>query len=90
MRKLALIIAAIGALAVTAPAFAAETSTGTVQTQQAHPGQKQADEFSSSHRRHWHHRHHHWRRHHWQRHHYGHRCRTVWRPHYGYVRVCRW
>lgn len=96
MRKLAFIVAAIGALAVTAPAYAAGNSVA-AQTERAAPAQsKQADEFSSHRRRHWH-RHRHWHRQHWHRpyyrpHYYGgwHRCRSVWRPHRGWVRVCRW
>lgn len=95
MRKLAFIIAALGALTVGAPAVAKEAGVGAVQTtQQQAQHTRQADEFSS-HRRHWRHRH--WQRHrHWHRPHYRpyrygwHRCRTVWRPHRGWVRICRW
>lgn len=87
MRKLTFIIAAIGALAVTAPAVAAPKPGAAVQTERSQAAQP--DEFSA-HRRHWHHRHH-WRHHYgWHRHHHWHRCRTVWRPYHGYVRVCRW
>lgn len=93
MRKLAFIIAALGALAVTAPAVAAQTATGTVQTaQQNGPAARpqQADEFSSHRRRHWH-RHRHWQRPYYRPYHGGwHRCRTVWNPYRGWVRVCRW
>jgi hypothetical protein len=90
MRKLAFIIAAMGALAVTAPAVAAPNTGRAVQTEQAQPAQKQADEFSSHRRRHWH-RHRHWHRPHYRPYRYGwHRCRTVWRPHRGWVRICRW
>jgi hypothetical protein len=96
MRKLAFIIAAFGALAVTAPAYAAGNSSGAVQTERAVPAQsRQADEFSSRHRRHWrHHRHHHrhWHRRHYRPRYYSgwNRCRSVWRPHRGWVRICRW
>jgi hypothetical protein len=91
MRKLALVIAAFGALTVAAPAVAADTSTGSIQAQQSRAAQsQQADEFSSHRRRHWH-RHRHWHRPHYRPYRYGwHRCRTVWRPHRGYVRICRW
>lgn len=96
MRKLAFIIAAFGALAVTAPAYAAGNSSGAVQTERAAPAQsRQADEFSSQHRRHWrHHRHHHrhWHRRHYRPHYHSgwNRCRSVWQPHRGWVRICRW
>lgn len=97
MRKLALIIAAFGALAVTVPAHAAGSSAGAVQTERAAPASsKQADEFSSQRRhRHWrhhHHRHRHWHRHHYRPHYWGgwNRCRSVWRPYRGWVRICRW
>lgn len=100
MRKLAFIIAAFGALAVTAPAYAAGNSSGAVQTERAAPAQSgQTDEFSSQRRhsrshRHWrghryHHRH--WHRPHYRPYYYSgwNRCRSVWNPHRGWVRVCR-
>jgi hypothetical protein len=100
MRKLAFIVAAVGALTAAVPASAGTLAGSHAgQTRLAQPVQtqtqtRQADEFSS-HRRHWRGRH--WQRHrHWHRPHYRpyrygwHRCRTVWRPHRGWVRICRW
>ncbi|MDT3685880.1 MAG: hypothetical protein RO009_12670 [Pseudorhodoplanes sp.] len=97
MRKLAFIVAAIGALAVTAPAYAAGSASGSVPMERVVPASsKQADEFSS-YRRHWR-GHRHWRGDRYWRGHrhwygprfYGPRCRSVWRPHRGWVRICRW
>lgn len=76
MRTLILALTAAAALGLAAPAFASDGGARGAAIE------KQAQDFSSSHR-------HHWRRHHW-RHHYGwHRhCFNVWR--YGrLVTVCR-
>lgn len=98
MRTIAFVVATIGALAVTAPAVAASSSSAAgvaVQTRQAQPAQEQATEFSSHRRRYWH-RHRSWHRPHYRPYRYygrpygWHRCRTVWRPHRGWVRICRW
>lgn len=101
MRKLTFIVAALGALAITAPAMAAGPANDRVQTQQTKASHtKQADEFSASRRhgqrhRHWRghrHGHRHWHRPHYRPYYYGgvNRCRSVWNPHRGWVRVCRW
>jgi hypothetical protein len=102
MRHLAFVAAAIGLLAVAAPApaGAAGGADAIVRTQGAAPQSSQHDAFSAQrrhHHRHWHGHRHHWHgHHHWRRHHvrpyYGgwNRCRSVWRPYAGWVRVCRW